>query len=123
MIRFAFNPNESARKRMAALRDGGMSDAFSALFKPKSVGRAEDERHKLFVHEQEILELLEVIDGSKEDEDLLGFLDYDKINKDLCIRTRNRQFVISRSSVTGKVDKFVHCKYNYNNSKRIYYNN
>ena len=79
MIRFAFNPNESARKRMAALRESGMSDAFSALFKPKSVGRAEDGSHKLFVHEQEILELFEVIDGSKEDEELLGFLDYDKI--------------------------------------------
>ena len=79
MIRFAFNPNESARKRMAALREIGMSDAFSALFKPKSVSRADDGSHKLFVHEQEILELLEVIDGSKEDEELLGFLDYDKI--------------------------------------------
>ena len=79
MIRFAFNPNESARKRMAALRDGGMSDAFSALFKPKSVVKADNGDHKLFVHEQEILELLEVIDGSKEDEELLGFLDYDKI--------------------------------------------
>lgn len=79
MIRFAFNPNESARKRMAALRESGMSDAFSALLKPKSVVRTEDGSHKLFVHEREILELLEVIDGSKEDEELLGFLDYDKI--------------------------------------------
>ena len=79
MIRFAFNPNESARKRMAALRESGMSDAFSALFKPKSVGRADDGSHKQFVHEQEILDLLKVIDGSKEDEELLGFLDYDKI--------------------------------------------
>lgn len=79
MIRFAFNPNESTRKRMAALREYGMSDAFSALFKPKSVSKAENGSHKLFVHEQEILELLEVIDGSKEDEELLGFLDYDKI--------------------------------------------
>ena len=79
MIRFAFNPNESARKRMAALRESGMSDAFSALFKPKSIGRVDDGSHKLFVHEQEILELLEVIDGSKEDEELLGFLDYEKI--------------------------------------------
>lgn len=79
MIRFAFNPNESARKRMAALRGNGMSDAFSALFKPKSVVKAVNGSHKLFVHEQEILELLEVIDGSKEDEELLGFLDYDKI--------------------------------------------
>lgn len=67
MIRFAFNPNESARKRMAALRGNGMSDAFSALFKPKSVIKAVNGNHKLFVHEQEILELLEVIDGSKED--------------------------------------------------------
>ena len=79
MIRFAFNPNESARKRMATLRESGMSDAFSALFKPKSVVKADNGNHKLFVHEQEILELLEVIDGSKEDEELLGFLDYDKI--------------------------------------------
>lgn len=79
MIRFAFNPNESARKRMAALRENGMSDAFSALFKPKSVVKAVNGSHKLFVHEQEILELLEVIDGSKVDEELLGFLDYDKI--------------------------------------------
>lgn len=67
MIRFSFNPNESARKRMAALRESGMSDAFSALFKPQSVGKAENGSHKLFVHEHEILELLEVIDGSKED--------------------------------------------------------
>lgn len=79
MIRFAFKPNESARKRMAALRENGVSDAFSALFKPHSVGKAENGSHKLFVHEHEILELLEVIDGSKEDEELLGFLDYDKI--------------------------------------------
>lgn len=79
MIRFAFNPNESARKRMATLRESGMSDAFSALFKPKSISKADDESHKLFVHEQEILELLEVIDGSREDEELLGFLNYDKI--------------------------------------------
>lgn len=79
MIRFAFNPNESARKRMAALRESGMSDSFSALFKPKSVTKVDDGSHKLFIHEQEILELLEVIDGSKEDEELLGFLDYDKI--------------------------------------------
>lgn len=79
MIRFAFNPNESARKHMETLRENGISDAFSELFKPKSVSKSENGSHKLFVNEQEILELLEVIDGSKEDEELLGFLDYDKI--------------------------------------------
>ncbi len=79
MIRFAFNPNESSRKRMADLRASGMSDAFSALLRPKSIVKTDDNSHKLFINEQEILELLEVIDGSKEDEELLGFLDYDKI--------------------------------------------
>lgn len=79
MIRFAFNPNESARKRMAALRESGLSDAFSALFKPRSICKSDDGSHKHFVHEQEILELLEVIDGSREDDELLGFLDYEKI--------------------------------------------
>lgn len=81
MIRFAFNPNESARKRMATMRENGMTNAFSVFFKPKSVGKSDDGSHKLFVHEKEIFELLEVIDGSKEDEELLGFLDYDKIKE------------------------------------------
>jgi len=85
MIRFAFNPNESTRRRMEILRESGVSDAFSALLAPKSIRKARDYSHKVFVHEQEILELLEVIDGSREDEQLLGFLDYDKIKKgDMC---------------------------------------
>lgn len=37
--------------------------------------------HKKFENEQEILELFEVIDGSKEDENVLGFLNYDKIKQ------------------------------------------
>lgn len=85
MIRFAFVPNESTRKRMAELRENGMSDAFSALFKPKSVRKATVGSHKLFEHEQEIFDLFSVIDGSKEDDELLGFLDYDKIkNGQMC---------------------------------------
>lgn len=79
MIRFAFNPNESSRARMAELRESGISDSFSVLFKPKSIKKAEDGSHKLFVYEKEILELFEIIDGSKEEEELLGFLDYNKI--------------------------------------------
>ncbi len=79
MIRFAFVPNESTRKKMAELRDNGLSNAFSALFKPKSVSKADDGSHKLFEHEREIFDLFSVIDGSKEDSDVLGFLDYEKI--------------------------------------------
>ena len=79
MIRFAFNPNESSRQRLKELKENGVSFAFSALLKPKSVKKSDDGSHKKYVFEQEVLDLLEVIDGSKEDDELLGFLDYDKI--------------------------------------------
>ena len=79
MIRFAFNPNESSRKKMEQLRKDGITYAFSELFRPLSITTQTDGSHRLFKHEAEILDLLEVIDGTKEDENLLGFLDYDKI--------------------------------------------
>ena len=79
MIRFAFNPNESSMRRLKELRESGVSYAFSALLKPRSVKKATDGSHKRFVFEQEIQDLLEVIDGSKDDNELLGFLDYDRI--------------------------------------------
>lgn len=81
MIRFAFYPNASSRRRLAELKKSGTTYAFSALFKPQSIKKADDGSHKKFVFEQEILELLEVIDGSREDGELLGFLDYDKIKE------------------------------------------
>ena len=79
MIRFAFYPNESSRRRLRELHDSGVSFAFSALLKPRSIKKADDGSHKQFVFEQEILDLLSVIDGSKDDDELLGFLDYEKI--------------------------------------------
>lgn len=81
MVRFAFNPNESSRKRLEELRKNGISYAFSALLKPKSIKKTDNGDNKKFVFEQEVLDLLEVIDGSKEDDELLGFLDYDKIKE------------------------------------------
>ena len=79
MIRFAFNPNESSRKKMEQMSKDGITYAFSELFRPLAMSTQTDGSHRLFKHEAEILDLLEVIDGSKEDENLLGFLDYDKI--------------------------------------------
>ena len=79
MIRFAFNPNESSRKKMEQMRKDGITYAFSELFRPLSITTQTDGSHRQFNHEAEILDLLEVIDGTKEDENLLGFLDYDKI--------------------------------------------
>jgi len=82
MIRFAFNPNESSKKKMEDLRKNGITYAFSALFRPKSIGKdSVNHLHKKFEHQNEILDLLEVIDGSKNDHNLLGFLDYDKIKE------------------------------------------
>ena len=79
MIRFAFNPNESSRKKMEQMRKNGITYAFSELFRPVSMTVKTDGSHRQFKHEAEILDLLEVIDGTKEDENVLGFLDYDKI--------------------------------------------
>ncbi|WP_288865639.1 Eco57I restriction-modification methylase domain-containing protein [uncultured Alistipes sp.] len=81
MIRFAFNPNESSRKKMEQLRKDGITYAFSELFRPLSMTTQTDGSHRQFKHEAEILDLLEVIDGTKEDENLLGFLDYNKIKE------------------------------------------
>lgn len=80
MVRFAFNPNKSSRKKMEALRKSGVSFAFSKLFEPISIKKdTSSQGYKKFINETEILDLLKVIDGSKQDEELLGFLDYDKI--------------------------------------------
>lgn len=79
MIRFAFNPNASSIKKMEEMRKNGITYAFSELFRPHSMTSNADGSHRQFIHEAEILDLLEVIDGSKEDDNLLGFLDYDKI--------------------------------------------
>ena len=82
MVRFAFNPNKSSREKMEALKRNGVTFAFSKLFEPESIKKdTVNNRHKKFINETEILDLLQVIDGSKDDENLLGFLDYDKIKE------------------------------------------
>jgi thiol-disulfide isomerase/thioredoxin len=80
MVRFAFVPSKSALALLDSLKSCGTTYAFSALLKPQSIKKdTEYSFHKKFVYEAEVLELFEAIDGSKEDEGLLSFLDYDKI--------------------------------------------
>ncbi len=86
MIRFAFHPNKSARIRLEALRKSGATYAFSAFFATESISPQDDGRHRRFKFENEIRELFQVIDGSKEDDELLGFLDYDKIKNGMMCR-------------------------------------
>ena len=80
MIRFAFQPNASSIRRMKEMKEKGVTYAFSALFKPLSLTKSSDGSHKKFANEREILELLEVIDGKRNDENILGFLDYERRN-------------------------------------------
>lgn len=81
MVRFAFNPSSAARKLIAELRRDGKSCALSALLEPESIVKDTAGGYRRFKHETEILELLEVIDGTRGDEELFGFLDYDRIKQ------------------------------------------
>ena len=81
MVRFAFNPSDSARRLIKEMKEKGRTCALSALFEPNSVIKDASYQYRYFKHEKEILELLEVIDGSREDDELLVFLDYGKIKE------------------------------------------
>ena len=85
MVRFAFNLNTSALKKLEELKKVGVSTAFRELFCPQSVKKDADGKHLIFKHETEVLDLLQVIDGSKTDERVMGFLDNERIKKgELC---------------------------------------
>ena len=82
MVRFAFLPNESSLRVMETLRVDGYEMGLSELFRPRSILRDNKEgRHRLFVHEDEILEFLQAIDGVQEDAHLLPFLDLEQIKR------------------------------------------
>lgn len=85
MIRFAFNLNASAIKKLEELKQAGISTAFRELFCPQSLKKDDKDKHHIFKHEQEVLDFLQIIDGSKEDANVMGFLDNERIKKgDLC---------------------------------------
>lgn len=82
MIRFAFNPNESSRKKMEEMKKHGVTYAFSELLRPQSITLDKAKKlHIIFKYEKEILDLLKVIDGTEKDKNLLSFLDYAKIKE------------------------------------------
>ncbi|WP_191017397.1 Eco57I restriction-modification methylase domain-containing protein [Treponema zioleckii] len=80
MICFAFNLNESAKAKLADLKNNGYAYDLDELFSPESTSKA-DEKHNQFKYKDEVLDLLHAIDGSKEDENIFSFLNYDKIKK------------------------------------------
>lgn len=86
MIRFAFHPSQRARHKLKELKHSGVSYALSALFRPESLTPiARTEAHRAFKFEPEILDLFKAIDGTNEDENILGFLDDPRIkNGKMC---------------------------------------
>ncbi|MCM1224917.1 MAG: DEAD/DEAH box helicase family protein, partial [Lachnospiraceae bacterium] len=78
MIRFAFNPNQASLDKIAQLKAEGAAASFSELFRPKSLSASND-GYKLFAHQDVVLDFLKVIDGTKNDANVLGFLDNERI--------------------------------------------
>ncbi len=81
MVRFAFHLNSSSLQKLEELKEAGITTAFQELFRPLSIQKNTDGGHKQFRHEKEVLDLLQVIDGSKEDENVMGFLDNERIKQ------------------------------------------
>ncbi len=114
MVRFAFNPNESARRKIDELRRHGATYAFAELFRPESMTHAASGAHRRFKHEAEILELMMAIDGSAQDENILGILDYAKIQKGkmcrhiVCVLPYRASCDSMAALIKAHRDKFAH---------------
>lgn len=106
MIRFAFNLNESSLKKMEELRKEHVEYALNELLRPKSTLKSKDGLHKIFVHEKEVLDLLMAIDGSKEDSNILGFLNDKRIMEGkLC---RHIVMVLPYRASCDAVESLIH---------------
>lgn len=81
MLRFAFNLNQESLELLKDLKDKGCVFNLNELFRPQSISPDKKRTYKKFSHETEVLDLLKIIDGSKFDENVFGFLDYPKIKE------------------------------------------
>ena len=81
MVRFAFCLNESSIRKIEQLRKEHVEYALNELLRPKSLLKIDNGLHKRFVYEKEVLDLLMAIDGSKEDGNILAFLNDQRINE------------------------------------------
>lgn len=81
MVRFAFNFNKSSLKKLEQLKANGKDFAFEALFETYK----DQEGSIRFVNESEVLDLLKAINSGDEDENVLSFLNNERIkNGQLC---------------------------------------
>ena len=80
MVRFAFTLNESSKKLLSNLNSRGIKTNLDELFRPLETKKINND-YKKFKHENEVLDFLKIIDGTKDDKNILGFLDYEKIKE------------------------------------------
>lgn len=73
MIRFAFNPNESSRAKLESIPGSKPAEIFAP------VDTSKRGNYEKFKHEVEAIDLLQALDGSKQDTQLLGLLDHASI--------------------------------------------
>lgn len=78
MVRFAFNPDEQTARRIEQLKQQGFTCALSQIFKTRLSPKTKKPE---FVYADEILSTFKAIDGVKEDSNVFGFLNYDKIKE------------------------------------------
>jgi hypothetical protein len=82
MLRFAFLPNELSVRKMQEKKEAGISFNLSKLLEPQSIKKDNrNNKHKKFIYHDEVLALLKAIDGTEYDDNIFGFLDYDKIKE------------------------------------------
>ena len=81
MVRFAFNLNDSARHRLDELKKAGKEYQLSVLFDTKTASNGDGTKQQQFLYRAEVFELLQAIDGSRNDSNIFSFLDYEKIQQ------------------------------------------
>lgn len=99
MVRFAFNPNESSRKKLEAIPGAKPSEIFAPVDTSKSGN------YETFAHEQEAIDLLQVLDGSKEDSQLLGLLDHPSVKSGKL--TRHVVIVLPKRASCDAFEKLI----------------
>jgi len=80
MVRFAFHLNENAKVKLEQMRKDGKDYHLNELLSPLSMSKS-NPNHRKFKHEKEVIDLLQAIDGKKEDKNIFSFLNYDKITE------------------------------------------
>ncbi len=105
MVRFAFTPSKKIRATLAELQAKGIASKLNKIFEPKSTFKKPDGSHKQFIFGDEILEFLRVIDGTEDDDELFGFLDYERLKSgSLC---RHMVFVLPYRASCDAMEQII----------------